>query len=74
VLQADVELGGKPVVVVAVTVVVAMLVTMLVAMQVAVLLAVGAQEQAELYREGSLPQPAVKLGGKPVVAVLVAVV
>lgn len=38
------------------------------------LVAVGAQEQAELYLDGSLPQPEVKRGMNPVVAVLIAVV
>jgi hypothetical protein len=60
-----------------VTVIVATLITVLVAVLVAVQVAallvvvvtVGAQEQAELYREGSVPQPAVRLEGKPVVAV-----
>lgn len=64
-------------VLVVVTVVVAtlvtVLVTMLVAVQVAALLvvvvAVGAQEQAELYREGIVPQSDVRLEGKPVFAV-----
>jgi hypothetical protein len=36
--------------------------------------AVGRQEQAELYRDGIVPQLGVMLGGKPVVAVLVVVV
>ena len=34
---------------------------------------VGVQEHAELYREGFVPQGAVRLEGNPVVAVLVAV-
>lgn len=39
-----------------------------------VVVAVGLQEQAELYREGLLPQPPVARAGKPVVAVFMMVV
>ena len=73
VMLIDVLVAVVVIVVVLITLVamqVAVLVAMLVSVLVAVLVVVGAQEQAELYREGSVPQRAVRLEGKPVVAVI----